>query len=63
MNDDDSPKLSATYQIGQPLDDLSVEEITVTIEILKEEIGRLESARSDKSTHLSAADALFSRKS
>lgn len=61
MFDEEEAKKPATYAIGQNLEDMSVEEITATIELLQAEIARLEEARKAKSDHMSAAEALFSR--
>jgi len=57
--EDEAKKKHASYMMGQVLDDLSVEEISEIIDLLKQEIERLESAKSSKSAHLSAAEALF----
>ncbi len=47
------------YQLGMALDDLSLDELEKTIEILKEEVGRLESEIVKKSATLSAAEKAF----
>lgn len=60
--DDDAPKPIPQFEIGQKLDDLSVDEINETIELLHGEIARLEQARNMKSAHLDAAAALFAKK-
>lgn len=49
----------ARYVIGQDLSLLSVEEVGEMITGLKQEIIRLEEAKTAKSEHLSAAQALF----
>lgn len=61
--EEDISKKHAGYQIGQELADLSVEELDELVGLLTGEIERLREARSAKSAHLSAAEALFSAKS
>lgn len=60
---DDLPKKAPPYQIGQKLDDMSVSDLTETVEILQNEIARLKEAKDSKSKHLDAAAALFGSKS
>ena len=62
FDDDAAPAAKPGYQIGQKLDSMSVEEIEQTIKRLKEEIARLESARTQKAGHLEAAESLFAKK-
>jgi uncharacterized small protein (DUF1192 family) len=57
--DENKAKRIAQYVIGQDLSELSVDEISETIEALEIEIDRLKTAQSEKSDHLSAAAALF----
>ena len=45
--------------VGQDLATLSIEEIDERIAILREEISRLEQARTDKQASRTAADAVF----
>lgn len=52
-------KRIAKYTIGQDLSELSVDEISETVEALEIEINRLKTTKSEKSNHLSAAVALF----
>ncbi|MGI9352114.1 MAG: DUF1192 domain-containing protein [Rhizobiaceae bacterium] len=59
MEEDESPKKQPTYSIGQDLSLLAVEEIDETIDLLKQEIERLQTERGTKAKHLSAAEALF----
>ena len=59
MEDEEIRKKQEAYTLGQDLSLMSVEEIGEMIEILKQEIARLESAGKSKSDHLSAAEALF----
>lgn len=50
---------SKNYQVGMVLDDLSVDELEKTIQVLKNEIGRLESEITKKTATLSAAEGVF----
>jgi uncharacterized small protein (DUF1192 family) len=52
-------KAPPSHEIGQNIGDLSVQEITERIAILRAEIARLEEARQAKQASLSAADAFF----
>ena len=63
MNDDEIPRRPApsAHRLGEPLDDLSVEEIGRRIELLRSEIGRLEAARAAKQAALQAAGSIFKR--
>jgi uncharacterized small protein (DUF1192 family) len=63
MIDDDAlpPKKKLIHEIGQELALLSVNELGERIELLKQEIGRLEAARASKQASLSAADQFFKR--
>lgn len=49
----------ARHVLGEPLDTLSVEELSARIEILRVEIWRLEAAREAKTASRAAADAFF----
>ncbi|MGI9400887.1 MAG: DUF1192 domain-containing protein [Rhizobiaceae bacterium] len=62
LENEEAPAKPATFQIGQALDLLSVEEINETVDLLAAEIERLKAAASAKQDHLSAADALFSKR-
>jgi uncharacterized small protein (DUF1192 family) len=44
---------------GEPLDALSVDELTARMELLRAEIERLEAARAKKTASRAAADAFF----
>jgi uncharacterized small protein (DUF1192 family) len=59
--DDLEPKKKKSYELGQDLSKLSVGELVELIESLKEEIARVEAARSAKQSSRSAADAAFKR--
>ncbi len=52
-------KAPPSHEIGQNVDDLSVEELTGRIAILKAEIARLEEARRAKQASAGAAAAFF----
>ncbi len=54
-----STTLASSHEIGQSLDDLSVQELDERITTLQAEITRLEEARRAKQTSLSAAAAFF----
>ncbi|MCI0468053.1 MAG: DUF1192 domain-containing protein [Beijerinckiaceae bacterium] len=53
------PRKAPRHEIGQKLDDLSVEELAERIEVLRGEIARLEDARVAKQASRSAAAAFF----
>ncbi|ULO25543.1 DUF1192 domain-containing protein [Methylocystis sp. SB2] len=55
---DDAPR-PAAFEIGQPLDLLSVAELDERIERLRQEIARLEAKRADKQAASAAAEAFF----
>ena len=48
-----------THVVGEPLDTLSVDELSARIELLRAEIERLEIARQAKAASRAAADAFF----
>jgi uncharacterized small protein (DUF1192 family) len=52
-------KVASSHEIGQSLDDLSVQEIDERITTLQAEITRLEEARRAKQASLSAAATFF----
>ncbi|MCC2097204.1 MAG: DUF1192 domain-containing protein [Hyphomicrobiales bacterium] len=60
--DDDpfaAPKKQAAHEIGEPLDSISVEELGERIELLRQEIARLEAALTSKQATKSAAESFF----
>ena len=57
--DDDRPARKTVHEIGSDLSLLSVDELAARIEILKEEIARLEAERVKKGASRSAAESLF----
>lgn len=58
MDEDDIVK-KPVHEIGMALDALSIEELTLRIALLREEIARLEKAIEVKTQSRSAADAIF----
>jgi len=53
------PTESKDYVIGADLSELSVDELTDLITLLKDEIGRLEKDIAEKQVQRSAADSVF----
>ncbi len=61
-NDDDQrPAPKPKHAVGDPLDTLSVDELRLRIEVLRDEITRLEGEIATKQASRSAADAFFNR--
>jgi uncharacterized small protein (DUF1192 family) len=58
-DEDDKPKKKVSHEIGQDLSLLSVFELTERIDLLNQEIERLEAAVAAKSSAKSAADSFF----
>ena len=58
---DDRPAPKPKHLVGEPLDTLSVEELKLRIELVREEIARLEGALGAKEASRNAADAFFKR--
>lgn len=58
---DDLPKKKAAHEIGQDLSLLSVGELAGRIDLLKDEIGRLEAEMARKRASQTAADAFFKK--
>ena len=58
-----APKAPVKHQVGEPLDALSVEELRHRVDLLHEEIARLETAAAAKEASRQAADAFFRRDS
>ena len=54
-------RVPAAFEIGQPLDLLSVAELDERIERLRQEIARLEAARAAKQAASAAAEAFFKK--
>jgi uncharacterized small protein (DUF1192 family) len=61
VDEDERPKKKITHELGQELTLLSVSELADRIELLKEEIGRLEAEMSRKRASQTAADAFFKK--
>jgi uncharacterized small protein (DUF1192 family) len=61
MEDDDRPRKKITHEIGQELALLSLEELAERIQLLKEEIARLEGAMAGKKASRNVADNFFKR--
>lgn len=61
IDDDDRPKKKLVHEIGQELTLLSVEELQARIQLMRDEIGRLEADIAKKNASRSAADAVFKR--
>ena len=59
--DEEPLKRARAHEIGQDLSLLSVDELHARIEVLKQEIDRLEQELSQKGATKAAADALFRR--
>jgi len=57
----DKPRDPLTELIKQDLGPLSIDELVARIELLKEEIARVETHMADAERHRSAADELFKR--
>jgi uncharacterized small protein (DUF1192 family) len=61
IDDDDKPKKKIAHEIGQELTLLSVEELRERIQVLNDEISRLEADIKQKQASRSAADQFFKR--
>jgi uncharacterized small protein (DUF1192 family) len=61
IDDDDKPKKKIAHEIGQDLGLLSVEELSQRVQLLHDEINRLEADMAQKLASRSAADLFFKR--
>jgi uncharacterized small protein (DUF1192 family) len=61
FDDDDRPKKKIVHEIGQDLTLLSVEELAARVQLLHDEINRLEADMTRKRASRSAADQFFKR--
>ncbi len=61
IDDDDRPKKKIAHEIGQDLSLLSVEELAVRVQLLHDEINRLEADMGQKRAKRAAADQFFKR--
>ncbi len=61
IDDDDRPKKKIAHEIGQDLTLLSVEELAARVQLLHDEINRLEADIAGKRAKRAAADQFFKR--
>jgi len=61
IDDDDKPKKKVAHEIGQDLTLLSVDELRARVQLLHDEINRLEADMAQKRASRSAADQFFKR--
>jgi uncharacterized small protein (DUF1192 family) len=61
IDDDDRPKKKVSHEIGQDLTLLSVEELAARVQLMHDEIARLEADMAQKRASRSAADQFFKR--
>ncbi|MGA7972678.1 MAG: DUF1192 domain-containing protein [Pseudolabrys sp.] len=61
FDDDDQPKRKVSHEIGQDLKILSVEELSARVQLLHDEISRLEADIASKRATRAAADQFFKR--
>lgn len=61
FDDDDRPKKKIVHEIGQELSLLSVEELAARVQLLQDEIRRLETDMASKRATRAAADQFFKR--
>jgi uncharacterized small protein (DUF1192 family) len=61
IDDDDKPKKKIAHEIGQDLSLLSVVELSQRVQLLHDEINRLEADMAQKRASRSAADHFFKR--
>jgi uncharacterized small protein (DUF1192 family) len=61
IDEDDKPKKKVSHEIGQDLTLLSVEELGARVQLLRDEISRLEADKTRKRASRTAADQFFKR--
>ena len=61
IDEDDKPKKKISHEIGQDLSLLSVEELAARVQLMHDEISRLEADMTNKRASRSAADQFFKR--
>jgi uncharacterized small protein (DUF1192 family) len=61
IEDDDRPKKKIAHEIGQDLSLLSVEELAARVQLLHDEIHRLEADIGQKRAKRTAADQFFKK--
>ena len=61
IDDDDKPKKKVAHEMGQDLSLLSVEELAARVQLMRDEIARLEADIAQKRAKRAAADQFFKR--
>jgi uncharacterized small protein (DUF1192 family) len=61
IDDDDKPKKKIAHEIGQDLSLLSVEELALRVQLMHDEINRLEADMAQKRAKRTAADQFFKK--
>lgn len=61
IDEDDKPKKKIAHEIGQDLTLLSVDELAARVQLLHDEINRLEADMAQKRVSRATADQLFKR--
>ena len=61
IDEDDRPKKKIAHEIGQDLTLLSVEELAARVQLLHDEISRIEADMAQKRASRSAADQFFKK--
>jgi uncharacterized small protein (DUF1192 family) len=61
IDEDDRPKKKIVHEIGQDLTLLSVEELAARVQLLHDEINRIEADMAQKRASRTAADQFFKR--
>jgi uncharacterized small protein (DUF1192 family) len=61
VDEDDKPKKKVVHEMGQDLTLLSVEELGARVQLLRDEINRLEADMTQKRASRAAADQFFKR--
>jgi uncharacterized small protein (DUF1192 family) len=61
IDEDEKPKKKIAHEIGQDLTLLSVDELAARVQLMRDEINRLEADMAKKRVSRSAADQFFKR--
>jgi len=61
IDDDDRPKKKVVHEVGQDLSLLSVEELSARVQLLHDEVGRIEADMAQKRAKRAAADQFFKK--
>ncbi len=61
IDEDDKPKKKIAHEIGQDLSLLSVDELAARVQLMRDEIARLEADMTQKRAKRAAADRVFKR--